>query len=57
MLAHCSERMNSDSEGDASKVETQKRKHSGHAYFRKKRKRSILRTEQNGEVKTVERKK
>ena len=29
-------RENSDSEGDASKVETQKRKHSVHAYFRRK---------------------
>ena len=33
--AHSSERVNSDSEGDASKVETQKWKHSVHAYFRK----------------------
>ena len=45
VLAHSSERENSDSEGDASKVETQKRKHSVHAYFRKNQKRSILRTE------------
>ena len=37
--AHSSGRENSDSEGDASKVETQKRKHSVHAYFRKKTKR------------------
>ena len=36
--AHSSERANSDSEGEASKVETQKRKHSVHAYFRKKTK-------------------
>ena len=36
VLAHSSERANSDSEGDASKVETPKRKHSVHAYFRKK---------------------
>ena len=35
VLAHSSERANSDSEGDASKEETQKRKHSIHAYFRK----------------------
>ena len=35
VLAHSSERENSDSESDASKVETQKRKHSVHAYFRK----------------------
>ena len=34
--AHSSEREISDSEGEASKVETQKtRKHSVHAYFRK----------------------
>ena len=33
VLAHSSERANSDSEGDASKVETQKRKHSVHAYL------------------------
>ena len=31
--AHPSERESSDSEGDTSKVETQKRKHSVHAYF------------------------
>ena len=43
VLAHSSEWENSDSEGDASKVETQKRKQSVHAYFRKK-KRSILRS-------------
>ena len=45
VLAHSSERENSDSEGDASKVETQKRKHSVHAQLRKNQKRSILRTE------------
>ena len=33
VLAHSSERENSDSEGEASKVETQKRKHSVHAYY------------------------
>ena len=38
VLAHSSERENSDFEEDASKVETQKRKHSVHAYFRKKTK-------------------
>ena len=39
VLAHPSERENSYSEGDASKVETQKnRKHSVHAYFRKRTK-------------------
>ena len=45
VLAHSSERENSDSEGDASRVETSKLKHSVHAYFRKNQKRSILRTE------------
>ena len=35
VLAQSSARENSDSEGDASKVETQKRKHSIHACFRK----------------------
>ena len=35
--AHSSEREISVSEGDASKVETQKRKHSIHTHFRKKR--------------------
>ena len=35
VLAHFSERENSDSEGDAPKVETQKRKHNIHACFRK----------------------
>ena len=35
VLAHSSARENSDSEGDASKVETQKRKHNIHACFRK----------------------
>ena len=34
VLAHSSERVNSDSQDEASKVETQKRKHSVHAYFR-----------------------
>ena len=38
VLAHSCKRENSDSEGDASKVETQKRNHSVHAYFRKKTK-------------------
>ena len=45
VLAHSSERENSDSEGDASKVETPKRKNSVHAYFRKNQQRSIRRTE------------
>ena len=45
VLAHSFESENSDSEGGASKVETQKRKHSVHAYFRIKQKRSILLTE------------
>ena len=56
MLAHSSERENSDSEGDASKVETQKRKHSVHAHFRKNQKRSILRTEKYGDLITAEHK-
>ena len=34
VLTHSSERENSDSEGDASTVETQKRKHNVHPYFR-----------------------
>ena len=50
VLAHSSERANSDSEGDASKVERQKRKHSVHAYFRKNQKRSILRAEKYGDL-------
>ena len=33
VLAHSSERENSDSEGDATKVETQKRKHSIYTHF------------------------
>ena len=51
VLAHTPERVNSDSEGDASKVETLKRKRS-----RKYRKRSIPRTEEIGDMKTVEHK-
>ena len=47
--AHFSEREISDSEDDASKMETQKWKHSVHAYFCKKQKRSILRTEKYGD--------
>ena len=42
VLAHSSERENSDSEGDASKVETWKQKHSVHAHFRKKPKRDLF---------------
>ena len=45
---------NSDSEGDASKVETQKGKHSVHAYFRKNQKRSIVRAEKYGDLTTAE---
>ena len=56
MLAHSSERENSDSESDASKVETQKRKHSVHAYFRKNQKRSILRAVKYGDLITAEHK-
>ena len=57
VLAHSSERENSDSEGDASKVETQK---NGSivfmAYFRKNQKRSILRAEKYGDLITAEHK-
>ena len=56
MLAHSSERANSDSEGEASKVETQKRKHSVRAYLSKNQKRSILRSEKYGDLKTAEHK-
>ena len=56
MLARSSVRVNSDSEGNASKVETQKWKQSLHAHFCKYRKRSILRTEEIGDMKTVEHK-
>ena len=56
VLAHSSERVNSDSEGDASKVEIQKRKHNILTHFRTDRKRSIPRTEEIGDLKTVERK-
>ena len=56
MLAHSSESVSSDSEGDASKVETQKRKHRVHAYFRKNQKISILRTEKYGDLTTAEHK-
>ena len=54
VLAHSSERANSDSEGDASKVETQKRKRSVHAYFRKNQKRPILRSRKYGGLITDE---
>ena len=56
VLAHSSERGNSDSERDASKMETQKRKHSVLAYFTKNQKRSILRTEKYGDLTTAEHK-
>ena len=56
VLAHSSERAKSDSEGEASKVETQKRKHSVHAYFRKNQKRSILRSDKYGDLTTAEHK-
>ena len=54
VLSHSSERENSDSEGDTSKVETQKRKHSIFSHFRKNQKRSILRTEKYGDWTTAE---
>ena len=41
VLAHSSERANSDSEGGASKVETQKRKHGVHASAKTKRDLSL----------------
>ena len=47
---HSSGRETSDSEGDASKVEITKRKHSVHAYFRRNQKRSILRAEKYGDL-------
>ena len=56
VLAHSSERANSDSEGEASKVETQKRKHRVHAFFRKNQKRSFLRSEKYGDLTTAEHK-
>ena len=56
VLAHSSERKNSDSEGDASKVEVQKWKHNILTNFRNDRKGSIPRTEEIGDLKTVERK-
>ena len=49
-------RENSDSEGDASKVETQKRKHSVHAYFHKNQERSILQAEKYDDLITAEHK-
>ena len=54
MLAHSSERVISDSEGEASKVETQKRKHIVHACFRKNQKRSVLRAEKFGDLTIAE---
>ena len=56
VLAHWFEREKSDSEGDASEVERQKRKHSVHAFFRKNQMRSILRTEKYGDLTTAEHK-
>ena len=43
VLAHYSERENSDSDCDASKVETQKRKHSVHCLLPQKTKRDLFR--------------
>ena len=56
MLARSSERANSDSEGDVSKVEIPKWKHFIHTNVRKYRERSIPRTEEIGDMKTVEHK-
>ena len=56
VLVHSSERKNSDSDGDASKVGIQKWKHSILTNFRKYRKGSSPRTEEIGDLKTVERK-
>ena len=50
VLAHSSEREISNSEGDASKVGSQKWKHSIHTNFRKYRKRSIPQTEEIGDL-------
>ena len=55
MLARSSERENSDSKGDASKLETQKRKHK-YSCFHKNQKRSILRTGKYGDLTTAEHK-
>ena len=55
VLAHSSERENSDSEGNASKVETQnKRKHRIYTHFTKNQKRKILRAEKYGDLTTAE---
>ena len=56
VLAHSSERENSDSEGDASRVEKPKRKHSIHTHFPKDRKGSIPRAEEIGDLITAEQK-
>ena len=56
VLAHSSERENSDSEGDATKVETQKRMHRIHTHFPKNRKRPIPRAEKFDELITAEHK-
>ena len=56
VLAHSSERVNSGSEGVASKVERQKWKHSILTNFHKDRMGSIPRTEEIGDLKTAERK-
>ena len=58
MLAHSSERVISDSEGEASKVETQKKKNGSIVFMltsANNQKASIPRTEQIGVVKTAER--
>ena len=52
--AHSSERENSDSEGDASKVVTQKQKHDIYTHFPKNRKRSIPRAENFGDLITAQ---
>ena len=55
-FALSSGRVNSDSEGDASKVETQEWKHSVNTHFRKYRKCSIPWTEKHGDLTTAEHK-
>ena len=54
--AHYSERVNSDSEGDASKEETHKRKHSVHAYCRKKPKEICSAIRKDGDLTAAEQK-
>ena len=56
MCPHIALKEISDSEDDASKVETEKRKHSIHTHFSKNQKRSILPSEKCGDLTTAEHK-